>query len=199
VAQEAVVTVRASAMRALWAAGPLATLVVSIAQGAWPKGYRGPSRGVISSDTGAYLPSLMSGAPAISSRKMATEERFTLTDDEAARVHLLDSIVMAVLDERSRLRIVITLRADFIDRPLQYGDFGELLRQRSELVLPLAAEDHRGVGHPLGLIQLEGHEVGARHGLWQRQDHRRRTGRAACHRCGALAGSCSWRGERACR
>ncbi|GAB4434503.1 MAG: hypothetical protein OHK0015_24340 [Chloroflexi bacterium OHK40] len=45
------------------------------------------------------------------------EELFTLTPDEATRARLLDSIVTAMLDERSRLRIVVTLRADFIDRP----------------------------------------------------------------------------------
>ena len=28
-------------------------------------------------------------------------------------------------------------RADFTDRPLQYVDFGELLRQRMEIVLPM--------------------------------------------------------------
>jgi WD40 repeat protein/DNA-binding XRE family transcriptional regulator len=69
------------------------------------------------------------------------EEVFTLLSDEAARVHLLDSLYVAVADPSSRLRVVITLRADFYDRPLQYGQLGELLRARSELVLPMSAED----------------------------------------------------------
>ncbi|HMP42468.1 MAG TPA: hypothetical protein PKA05_18965, partial [Roseiflexaceae bacterium] len=69
------------------------------------------------------------------------EEVFTLLDDAAARTHLLDSIVEATLDPRSRLRIVVTLRADFLDRPLQYVDFGELLQRRSELVLPLTPDE----------------------------------------------------------
>ena len=59
------------------------------------------------------------------------EEVFTLVQDESVRAHLLDSLVTAVLDERSRVRIVLTLRADFTDRPLRYVDFGELVRQRS--------------------------------------------------------------------
>jgi hypothetical protein len=46
----------------------------------------------------------------------------------------------AVFDERSRLRVV-TLRADFTDRPLQYVDFGELVRQRTEFVLPLSPDE----------------------------------------------------------
>jgi WD40 repeat protein/transcriptional regulator with XRE-family HTH domain len=69
------------------------------------------------------------------------EELFTLTDDEEERSALLDRIVTAVLDERSRLRVVVTLRADFIDRPLQYVDFGELVKRRSELVLPLTPDE----------------------------------------------------------
>jgi len=86
------------------------------------------------------------------------EEVFTLGQDEAARAHLLDSLVTAALDERSRLRMVITLRADFIDRPLEYVDFGELLRQRSEFVLPLTPDELErailGPAERLGL-QLE--------------------------------------------
>ena len=69
------------------------------------------------------------------------EELFVLCDDEAARSHLVESLVAAVLDPRSRLRVLITLRADFIDRPLQYVDLGELLRQRGELVLPLTPDE----------------------------------------------------------
>jgi WD40 repeat protein/serine/threonine protein kinase/DNA-binding XRE family transcriptional regulator len=69
------------------------------------------------------------------------EELFTLVSDENSRRPFLDSLVTAVLDPRSRLRLVVTLRADFMDRPLQYVEFGELLRQRAEFVLPLAPEE----------------------------------------------------------
>jgi WD40 repeat protein len=69
------------------------------------------------------------------------EELFTLCPDPAIRAHVLDSLVIAALDERSRVRIVMTLRADFIDRPLQYVDFGELLTRRSELVAPLTPDE----------------------------------------------------------
>lgn len=69
------------------------------------------------------------------------EELFTLVTDETVRVHFLDSLVTAVLDPHSRLRIIITMRADFTDRPLQYVDFGELLRQRLCLVLPLTPDE----------------------------------------------------------
>ena len=36
---------------------------------------------------------------------------------------------------------MITLRADFTDRPLEYVDFGDLLRQRTEFVLPLTPDE----------------------------------------------------------
>ena len=69
------------------------------------------------------------------------EEVFTLLADETERALLLNSLVSAVLDERSRVRIIITLRADFIDRPLRYMDFGELIQRRSEFVLPLTPDE----------------------------------------------------------
>jgi WD40 repeat protein len=83
------------------------------------------------------------------------EELFTLVTDEAVRVQFLDSLVTAVLDPHSRLRIIITMRADFTDRPLQYVDFGELLRQRLCLVLPLTVEElSRVITRPLAHMGL---------------------------------------------
>jgi WD40 repeat protein len=69
------------------------------------------------------------------------EEVFTLVEDEAARSHFLASLHAAVTESGSRLRVVITLRADFYDRPLLYPGFGDLLRQRMETVLPLTSEE----------------------------------------------------------
>lgn len=84
------------------------------------------------------------------------EEIFTLIQDEATRTLLLDSLVTAALDERSRVRIVITLRADFTDRPLNYVDFGELLRQRMEVVLPLTPDELEfAISGPAGRVGLK--------------------------------------------
>ncbi|MCB9457089.1 MAG: protein kinase [Anaerolineaceae bacterium] len=66
------------------------------------------------------------------------EELFTLVQDEAARSFFLNSLAYAVTDENSRLRVVITLRADFYDRPLLNPIFGDLMRQHTEVVLPLS-------------------------------------------------------------
>lgn len=77
------------------------------------------------------------------------EEVFTLVEDEAERTLLLDNIATAILDERSRIRVIITLRADFIDKPLRYVDFGELTNRRFEFILPLTADEvERAVAGP---------------------------------------------------
>ncbi len=65
------------------------------------------------------------------------EELFTLVDDEAVRLHLLKSLRAAVIAPGSRLRVIITMRADFYDRPLLYPGFSEMMRQRTEVVVPL--------------------------------------------------------------
>lgn len=69
------------------------------------------------------------------------EEVFTLVEDEPARVHFLESLHAAITNPRSRIRVIITLRADFYDRPLLYPDPGDLIRRRTEVVLPLSAEE----------------------------------------------------------
>lgn len=55
------------------------------------------------------------------------EELFSLATDHKVTQLFLDSILNAVADPRSRLRVVITMRADFYDRPLQHPEFGALM------------------------------------------------------------------------
>ncbi|MEO8611879.1 MAG: protein kinase [Chloroflexota bacterium] len=69
------------------------------------------------------------------------EEIFTLVADESERALFLKSILAAVTKPKSRIRVMVTLRADFYDRPLLYPEFGDLLRQRTEIVLPLSATE----------------------------------------------------------
>ena len=57
------------------------------------------------------------------------EELFSLTREEDARRMFLDNLVTLGSDARSRVRTVLTLRADFFDRPLDYPEFGELVRR----------------------------------------------------------------------
>jgi DNA-binding SARP family transcriptional activator/tRNA A-37 threonylcarbamoyl transferase component Bud32 len=65
------------------------------------------------------------------------EELFTLVDDEDRRALFLDSLLAALAAPNSPLRLVITLRADFYDRPLQQHEWGQLLKKNTEVVLPL--------------------------------------------------------------
>ena len=69
------------------------------------------------------------------------EEVFTLLENEDERQYFLNLICATVTDKRSRVRILVTLRADFFDRPLRYPQFGEMMRERVETVLPLTAEE----------------------------------------------------------
>ena len=60
---------------------------------------------------------------------------------------------------RSRLHVLVTLRADFTDRPLQYVDFGELLQKRTEFILPLSSDEmEAAIAQPCIAI---GYDIGA--------------------------------------
>ena len=77
------------------------------------------------------------------------EELFTLVEDEPARSHFMDLIQSAVTDPHSRVRVLIALRADYYDRPLQYPIFGDLVRGHLETLLPLSAEElERAIVNP---------------------------------------------------
>jgi WD40 repeat protein/DNA-binding SARP family transcriptional activator len=69
------------------------------------------------------------------------EEVFTLCADERERERFLESVRVAIVDPDSRFRVIVTLRADFYDRPLTYPRFGELLATRTEAVPPLAPDE----------------------------------------------------------
>ena len=71
------------------------------------------------------------------------EELFTQVEQESDRQQFLDLILNAVNVEQSPVIIIATLRADFYDKPLLYQGFGELIRSRTELVLPLNDDELR--------------------------------------------------------
>jgi len=84
------------------------------------------------------------------------EELFTLVQDEDTRLHFLQLLHAAVTDPRSRVRVVVTLRADFYDRPLQYPEFGALVQARTETVLPLSAEElERAILRPAAAVGVK--------------------------------------------
>jgi DNA-binding SARP family transcriptional activator/tRNA A-37 threonylcarbamoyl transferase component Bud32 len=73
------------------------------------------------------------------------EELFTMSSDDE-RTGFLAMLAATIDDQRSNLRsnlrIVITVRADFFDRPLRYADLGEALRTGT---IPIAAPSDEGI------------------------------------------------------
>jgi WD40 repeat protein/DNA-binding SARP family transcriptional activator len=84
------------------------------------------------------------------------EEVFTRVEPEAWRVAFLDNLVAAAGDPASRMRVVVTLRADFYDRPLRYPGLAQLVRAHTEAVVPLTAEElERAVSVPARQVGVE--------------------------------------------
>jgi WD40 repeat protein/DNA-binding SARP family transcriptional activator/tRNA A-37 threonylcarbamoyl transferase component Bud32 len=69
------------------------------------------------------------------------EELFTLVQDKDEAWHFLDSLYAAVTDPRSPVRVIITLRADFYDRPLMHPEFSALMSKRTQVVTPLTTDE----------------------------------------------------------
>jgi DNA-binding SARP family transcriptional activator/tRNA A-37 threonylcarbamoyl transferase component Bud32 len=68
------------------------------------------------------------------------EEVFTLASD-ADREAFIAGLVEAVTDDRSRTRVVLTIRADFFDRPLRHRRLGELLQDATLNVVPMSRDE----------------------------------------------------------
>lgn len=84
------------------------------------------------------------------------EEVFTLVADEATRVHFMNLLHTAATDKQGLVYVVVTLRADFYDRPLLYPTFGDLLRQRMETILPPTPKDlERAIVAPAHRVGLQ--------------------------------------------
>jgi WD40 repeat protein/serine/threonine protein kinase/DNA-binding SARP family transcriptional activator len=84
------------------------------------------------------------------------EELFTLTADEEIRRRFLDGLTQLADDRRARARVVVTLRADFLDHPLRYPEFGELLKT-GMVAVTAPSEDDLAVA-----IQRPAERVGVR-------------------------------------
>jgi ABC-type glycerol-3-phosphate transport system substrate-binding protein len=68
------------------------------------------------------------------------EELFTQVDDDTA-TRFIDELVDLVTTAGTRVRVVITLRADFYDRPLGHRGLGELLRDGTEVITPMSTDE----------------------------------------------------------
>ncbi|MFZ4828407.1 MAG: protein kinase domain-containing protein [Phototrophicaceae bacterium] len=68
------------------------------------------------------------------------EELFTQAED-AEREQFLKLLTRTVLSKNSNVRFLIGMRADFYDRPLSHPEFSRLLQDRTEVILPLTAQE----------------------------------------------------------
>jgi WD40 repeat protein len=84
------------------------------------------------------------------------EEVFTLTRDDTTRDRFLRALVVLAADERSDTRVVVTLRADFFDRPLQHPEFGDLLKNGMfALTSPSADQLAEAVRRPAEAVEVD--------------------------------------------
>ena len=97
------------------------------------------------------------------------EELFTLCSDEDARERLPQMLTTTVKDTASKLRVLLTIRADFMDRPLRHPALGELMRRGSVLMSAPTDDELReiivqpaagvGVEFEAGLVERMVNEV----------------------------------------
>jgi serine/threonine protein kinase len=73
------------------------------------------------------------------------EELFTLTVDEEERQQFINVLVMAMTEPQGAVIVLLTLRADFYDRPMAYPALHQLIETHQKAVLPMAMEDLRSV------------------------------------------------------
>src|SRR5712692_5989353 len=73
------------------------------------------------------------------------EELFTQTSDEKEREQFIDLLVTACTEQGGPVFVILTLRADFSDRPMHYPVFGKLLEKRKITVSPMEAQELRDV------------------------------------------------------
>jgi WD40 repeat protein len=73
------------------------------------------------------------------------EEIFSPALSERERQHFIDLLVTAAREPRGPVMVLLTLRADFYDRPMQYPALSRLIEARHTPVLPMDTEDLREV------------------------------------------------------
>ncbi len=93
------------------------------------------------------------------------EELFTQTTDEKERKHFIDLLMTAATEPHSPIVVIVTLRADFSDRPMQYPDLYRLIDAHHCSVLGMDYHDLHDVitqpaAQPDVQITFEGDLVG---------------------------------------
>jgi WD40 repeat protein len=86
------------------------------------------------------------------------EELFTISCDEAERRQFIDLITTAVNEATSVVTVILSMRADFYDRPLAYPELGVLMEAHTRTVMPMSLADlYDAILRPTQLadVQLE--------------------------------------------
>ena len=73
------------------------------------------------------------------------EELFIQVSSENERRHFIDLLVTATTESQGTVIVLLTLRANFYDRPLAYPTLSQLIQIHQTLVLPLTLQDLREV------------------------------------------------------
>jgi hypothetical protein len=73
------------------------------------------------------------------------EEVFTLTSSEEERQHFFDLLITAATEPHSPLVLILTLRADFSGRLMQYSELYRLIDQSHVSILPMQIDELRSV------------------------------------------------------
>jgi TIR domain/AAA ATPase domain/Right handed beta helix region len=73
------------------------------------------------------------------------EELFTQTTNEEERRLFIELLVAAITEPGGPVIVILTMRADFYDRPMYYSELGELIEAYHKSVLPMEMKDLRAV------------------------------------------------------
>src|SRR3989440_3687303 len=73
------------------------------------------------------------------------EELFTQTPTEEERQHFLDLLITAATEPQGPVVVLLTLRADFYDRPLRYPALGQVIEAHHQAILPMTLQELRAV------------------------------------------------------
>jgi serine/threonine protein kinase/DNA-binding SARP family transcriptional activator/WD40 repeat protein len=68
------------------------------------------------------------------------EELFSAEVGDEIRERFFENVADLVMDRTHRVRVIVTMRADFSDRPLAHPGFGELFARSSYLLAPMRPE-----------------------------------------------------------
>lgn len=69
------------------------------------------------------------------------EEVFTLVEQETERRQFIDLLTTTITEPQGNLIVLLSMRADFYDRPAAYREFGTLIEKHHTLITPMTLAD----------------------------------------------------------